>query len=151
MKIITQGGSSKILPKPSQLANSSGAPVVMVNTGQGTQVTTTGITMLPRSISTYTGKKTTAHERARDANKHTIIAHSFFYQTINFHLLCKCAKIHPYFPNVWCKFRLALTVQEWRTQQFGINNNNNMSYMSKGSNLKPRSNQDKKRTKDSKN
>lgn len=51
MKIITQGSSSKILPKPSQLANSSGAPVVMVNTGQGA---TTSITMLPRSISTYT-------------------------------------------------------------------------------------------------
>ncbi|RUS70094.1 hypothetical protein EGW08_022143 [Elysia chlorotica] len=56
MKIITQGGSSKILPKPSQLAGSAGGPppVVMVNTGQGTQGTTTGITMLPRSISTYT-------------------------------------------------------------------------------------------------
>ncbi|GFO11518.1 chromosome 11 open reading frame 30 [Plakobranchus ocellatus] len=54
MKIITQGSSSKILPKPSQLGNSSGPPVVMVNTGQGTPGSTTGITMLPRSISTYT-------------------------------------------------------------------------------------------------
>ncbi|KAK3754185.1 hypothetical protein RRG08_028152 [Elysia crispata] len=63
MKIITQGGSSKILPKPSQLANASGPPVVMVNTGQGTQGTTTGITMLPRSISTYTGPKSGGNDR----------------------------------------------------------------------------------------
>ena len=51
MKIITQSGTSKILPKPQISASSGGPPVVMVNTGQSTA----GSSVLPRTISTYTG------------------------------------------------------------------------------------------------
>lgn len=55
MKIITQSNTSKILPKPSQISGSGGAPVVMVNTGQSAAGSTSGVTLLPRSISSYTG------------------------------------------------------------------------------------------------
>ncbi|XP_035828327.1 BRCA2-interacting transcriptional repressor EMSY isoform X2 [Aplysia californica] len=50
MKIITQSGTSKILPKPQISGSSGGTPVVMVNTGQSTA----GSSVMPRSISTYT-------------------------------------------------------------------------------------------------
>ncbi|XP_059177445.1 BRCA2-interacting transcriptional repressor EMSY-like isoform X2 [Physella acuta] len=53
MKIITQSGS-KILPKPSQITGTGGTPVVMVNAGQSTTGGSSGVTMLPRSISSYT-------------------------------------------------------------------------------------------------
>lgn len=55
MKIITQSGS-KILPKPSQITGTGGTPVVMVNAGQSTTGGSSGVTMLPRSISSYTGR-----------------------------------------------------------------------------------------------
>ncbi|KAH9514629.1 hypothetical protein Btru_023128 [Bulinus truncatus] len=55
VKIITQGNTSKILPKPSQIAGSAGGtPVVMVNAGQSTTGGPAGVTMIPRSISSYT-------------------------------------------------------------------------------------------------
>ncbi|BFZ06169.1 hypothetical protein BsWGS_09208 [Bradybaena similaris] len=54
MKIITQSNTSKILPKPSQISGSAGTPVVMVNTAQSTSGNTPGVTLLPRSVSSYT-------------------------------------------------------------------------------------------------
>lgn len=52
MKIITQsipgGGTSKILPKPTQLSNSSGTPVVVVSAGSSTA--TSSVTMVTRPV-----------------------------------------------------------------------------------------------------
>ncbi|OWF47165.1 BRCA2-interacting transcriptional repressor EMSY-like [Mizuhopecten yessoensis] len=52
MKIITQslpgGGTSKILPKPTQLSNSSGTPVVVVSAGSS--AATSSVTMVTRPV-----------------------------------------------------------------------------------------------------
>ncbi|KAK0049500.1 BRCA2-interacting transcriptional repressor EMSY isoform X2 [Biomphalaria pfeifferi] len=54
VKIITQSSTSKILPKPIQVTGAGGnTPVVMVNTGQSTTGSSAGVTMIPRSISSY--------------------------------------------------------------------------------------------------
>lgn len=59
MKIITQsmaGGTSKILPKPAQLTGSPGTPVVVVNAGSSSSSGNTTVTMVPKSVGSYTSR-----------------------------------------------------------------------------------------------
>lgn len=56
MKIITQSagsGTSKILPKPSQITTPSGTPVVVVSAGSTAQ---SSVAMVTRTGSSLTGK-----------------------------------------------------------------------------------------------
>ncbi|KAK7499219.1 hypothetical protein BaRGS_00009479 [Batillaria attramentaria] len=56
MKIITQsvGGASKILPKPAQMGGSPGTPVVVVNAGPSSSTGNTTVTMVPKTVGSYT-------------------------------------------------------------------------------------------------
>ncbi|KAL8625511.1 hypothetical protein ACOMHN_014600 [Nucella lapillus] len=55
MKIITQTGASKILPKPAQLSGSPGTPVVVVNAGPSASGGgSTTVTMVPKTVGSYT-------------------------------------------------------------------------------------------------